>query len=63
MYGEAPRQQPYSQAGTPTFYQQKEALGVLAQDLDGRLHHFGEGRVRHVVPVQLVLQIPWLKET
>lgn len=56
---------PWPQGCAPTsstFHQQEEASGVLAQDLDGDLHHLGEGRVRHVVPVQLVLHVPRLEE-
>lgn len=37
-----PGKWPCSQAWGPTFHQQEEASGVLAQNLDGYFHHLGE---------------------
>lgn len=47
----------------PTFNQQEKAPGVFLEHPDSHGHHLSEGRVRLVVPVQLVHHVAGLEET
>lgn len=51
----------WTRLGVLIFHKEVESFGVLAEDLDGFLHHLREGWISIGVAFQLVAHVLWFK--